>query len=109
MGHGTGHPPATAEALALALLAVPATLSDAQRQGQVCVWRGEALTADSVRLSERDIDGRAIFPRACRPCTGTAAYTALFDHAPGCAACVAHGPSCTVGTALRRLIRDGRR
>jgi hypothetical protein len=99
---------------ALALLPIPARLSDAQRDGHVCVWTGEALTAETaIDLGPRTLDGRRIFPRASRTGVNRAALSALFDHVSGtensepCETCATS--ICDLGRALNRLIRMGAR
>lgn len=95
---------------ALALLPLPEQLSDAQRDGHVCVWGGETLTVGTgIDLGSRKTDDRLIFPRACRRDTGEAAYRALLDHAPACEQCVDNAAECPLGRALNRLVREGRR
>lgn len=94
---------------ALALLPLPATLSDPQRDGHICVYGGEAITTlTSVDLGSRTHEGRRIFPRACRPCVGRAAMGALFDHASGPDACqdCKTSPECATGLAFNRIIRQ---
>jgi hypothetical protein len=97
----------------LALLELPAldALTKRQTEGGDCVWCATPLTAETaVDLGERtDTDGTHRFPRACHPCTGTAAYRALLDHGPVCEQCVDNADQCEVGRGLRRLIREGRR
>ncbi|MEU0671948.1 hypothetical protein ABZ330_03495 [Streptomyces sp. NPDC006172] len=97
---------------ALALLPLPAPLSDAQREGHVCVWGGEALApGTAVDLGSRRLDGRLMFPRACRSCVSRVAMGALFDHCTGdtaCKTCQAT-PECDTGRALNRVIRLGHR
>lgn len=95
---------------ALALLPIPETLSDAQRDGHVCVWGGETLTANTaIDLGSRKADDRLIFPRACRRDTGTAAWHLLLDHSSKCEQCVDNAANCELGRALLRLMREGRR
>lgn len=97
---------------ALALLPLPARLVDRQLEGHLCVWGGEAITTvTSVDLGSRILDGRRVFPRACRPCVGKAAMGALFDHASGPGACpkCKESPECATGQALNRLIRQATR
>ncbi|MGV9242602.1 hypothetical protein [Streptomyces sp. NPDC003710] len=89
-------------------------LREKQQRGTECVWCAEHLTAETaVDLGERRIrvlDSHVTaFPRGCRPCTATAAYRALLDHAPSCEQCVDDASSCETGKALRRLMREGRR
>lgn len=95
----------------LALLPIPASLSDAQRAGHVCVWGGEALVAETaVDLGSRKLDGDIAFPRACRSCVSRAATGALFDHSTGAEACKqCQGDPCEMGRALARVIRLGLR
>lgn len=97
---------------ALALLPLPDLLSDVQKDGHVCVWGGEALTAaTAVMLGSREIDGRTVSPRACRSCVSQAALGFLFDHATGPNACpdCQEVPACDLGQALNRLIRKATR
>lgn len=89
-------------------------LSEQQQRGAACVWCATLLTAETaVDLGERRIrvldSYVTAFPRGCRPCTATAAYRALLDHAPTCEQCIDDVDRCDTGTALRRLIREGRR
>jgi hypothetical protein len=95
---------------ALALLPLPARLSNAQRDGHVCVWSGEAITVETaIDLGPRTLDGRTIFPRATRSGVNRAALSALFDHASGteehdaCKECATG--ICETGRALNRLSR----
>ncbi|MER5750589.1 hypothetical protein [Streptomyces sp. NPDC002088] len=94
----------------LAQLPLPKRLSDAQREGHVCVWGGEALSAETaVDLGSRRMDGVLAFPRACHSCTGRVAMGALFDHCSGPDACpeCREVPVCDTGRALNRVIRMG--
>ncbi|MGI5139427.1 hypothetical protein [Streptomyces sp. CA-106110] len=89
-------------------------LTESQQRGAACVWCAQTLTAETaVDLGERRIkvldNYVTAFPRGCRPCTATAAYRALMDHAPDCEQCVDDAGSCETGMALRRLMREGRR
>lgn len=97
---------------ALALLPLPEQLSDAQRDGHVCVWGGETLTPQTaVRLDSRELDGRTVYPRACRTCVSRQAMTALAAHTLGSIACAdcKEIPACELGQALNRLIRKANR
>ncbi|WP_460071051.1 hypothetical protein [Streptomyces sp. YKOK-I1] len=93
---------------ALAMLPLPANLSDSQSEGHVCVYGGEAVTAQtSTDLGSRIVDDRRVFPRACQQCLTPVALGALFDHTTGeepCADCQT-GPECDTGRALNRIIR----
>jgi hypothetical protein len=95
---------------ALALLPLPAQLSDPQRNGHVCVWGGEALTTETaIDLGSRKVEDRLVFPRACRTCVARAATGVLFDHADGCDDCARDTePACPVSRALYRVVRLGR-
>jgi hypothetical protein len=95
---------------ALALLPLPAQLSDPQRNGHVCVWGGEALTTETaIDLGSRKVEGRVVFPRACRTCVAHAATGVLFSHAIDCKDCArATEPVCEVSRALYRAVRLGR-
>ncbi|MBB4791560.1 hypothetical protein BJY54_002172 [Streptomyces nodosus] len=101
----------TLDTRALALLPLPDRLTAEQARGAACVWCGSPLTTEAaVPLGDRPSPaGVRQFPRACRPCTGPRAYSALLDHAPGCEECCASAPGCTIGHTLNRLIRQGRR
>lgn len=93
---------------ALALLPLPEQLSSAQRDGHVCVWGGESLTPQTaVRLDSRELDGRTVYPRACRTCVSRQAMAALAAHTLGNGACpdCQELPACSLGQALNRLIR----
>lgn len=98
---------------AFTLLPLPTKLSDAQREGHVCVWTGETLTAETaVDLGSRNVGGRTIFPRASRTAVTNAALSALFDHCSGteereaCKECKELEPDmCETARALNRLIR----
>lgn len=93
---------------ALALLPLPAALSDAQQDGHVCVWGGESLTPETaIRLDSRELGGRIVYPRACRSCVSRLAMTALATHTLGANACAdcQDIPACDLGQALNRLIR----
>jgi len=97
---------------ALALLSLPAALSDPQKNGNVCVWGGESLTPDTaVQLDSRTLDGRTVYPRACRSCVSRLAMTALASHALPPDACTdcREEPLCDLGQALNRLIRKTNR
>jgi hypothetical protein len=90
------------------------TLSAAQQRGAGCVWCGTTLTAETaVDLGERRIRvlDRYVttFPRGCRPCTSRHAYRALLAHAACCEQCVDDNGQCETGSALHRLLREGRR
>lgn len=93
-------------------------LRDDQVRGQDCVWCGTPLTAETavdygeqlMPLSEAADSARMrSYPRACRLCTRTRAYSALLDHTPSCEDGCRETPGCEVGRALNRLIREGRR
>lgn len=98
---------------AFALLPLPEHLSDAQRDGHVCVYDGDALTAQTaVDLGARTLDGRTAFPRACHTAVNRAALGVLFDHCSGteereaCQECKEREPDmCEIARALNRLIR----
>jgi hypothetical protein len=90
------------------------TLTGQQQRGADCVWCGTTLTAETaVDLGERRIRvlGRHVsaFPRGCRSCTRKHAYRALLDHAALCEQCTDDASGCETGTALSRLVREGRR
>jgi hypothetical protein len=92
-------------------LPIPARLSDAQRQGHVCVWGGESLMAETaIDLGSRAMEGQMTFPRACRSCLAKTAMQALFNHASGPGACpeCQVSPCCSMGRALNRIIRQAR-
>ncbi|WP_141744034.1 hypothetical protein, partial [Streptomyces sp. EN23] len=92
---------------ALALLPVPDRLSDAQLDGHICVWGGEALTTKTaIDLGSRKIGDRVAFLRGCRLCAGRAALDGLFLHSTGpgaCQDCMAE-PACETGRAFGRVI-----
>jgi hypothetical protein len=97
---------------ALALLPIPARLSDAQRAGHVCVWGGETLVAETaVNLGSRKLDGAIAFLQACRNCVSRAAMTVMFQHSTGTNACTKcqKDPYCETGRALARVIKLGQR
>ncbi|MEU3945473.1 hypothetical protein [Streptomyces sp. NPDC029526] len=85
-------------------------LSEAQVRGAACVWDGRTLTPQTAvdlgpRLKKR-LDGEyRWYPRSCRRCVGSKAYTWLFVHAEDCAACKA-GPDCPCAIVVRRLLHD---
>lgn len=88
-------------------------LSEQQQRGAACVWCATLLTAETaVDLGERRIrvlDSHVTaFPRGCRPCTATAAYRALLDHAEGCRTCKDSAQGCDRGHALQQLAKQGR-
>ncbi|MFI5473242.1 hypothetical protein ACIA6D_23750 [Streptomyces cacaoi] len=97
---------------ALALLPIPARMSDAQRDGHVCIYGGEAITRGaSTQLGSRKVGGRTIFPQVCHPCLQKVAMGALFDHSTGpngCPECRTE-PACELGRALNRIIRKATR
>ncbi|AVH57900.1 MULTISPECIES: hypothetical protein [Streptomyces] len=106
----------TAPAWGKAALPLPSVdaLSEEQLRGAACVWCKTPLTAETaVNLGERRVRIRSshttAFPRGCRRHAGEAAYRALLDHAPSCEQCVDNADRCDTNTALRHLIREGRR
>lgn len=103
---------------AIALLTLPDLdgLTDRQVRGTTCVWDSALLRADTaVDLGERmtEVSGTSSpmrwFPRACRRCVHTAAYSTLMNHAPSCEQCVDDAAGCDLAVALRRLMREYRR
>lgn len=97
---------------ALAMLPLPARMSDAQRDGHVCIYGGEAIArGTSTQLGPRQTAAGTIYPQACHPCLQQVAVGALFDHSTGpnaCAECQ-DVPACDLGQALNRLIRKAGR
>lgn len=93
----------------LAALPVPAVLSDAQRDGHICVWGGESLTtATAINLGLRKIGDRTAFPRACRADVSRAAQQALFVHVKDTDRCTGT-EDCRTCRGLYRVIRLGLR
>lgn len=100
----------------LELLELPALegLRDDQARGQDCCWcgNGPLTTETCVDLGQQTSRASGTverwYPRACRPCTGTRAYSALLDHSPTCTECRTAAPGCEVGRTLNRLVREGR-
>lgn len=94
---------------ALALLPIPTKLSGPQQEGHVCVWGGEALTAETaINLGSRKLNGRTVFPRGCATCVANTALGFLFDHTADCNDCN-DTAGCDTGRAMNRVIRLGRR
>jgi hypothetical protein len=95
---------------AIALLPLPARLSDPQRDGHICVYGGEALTTQTaIDLGSRRVDDRLVSPRACRTCVAHIATGVLHDHAVDCKDCARDTePVCPVSRALYRVVRLGR-
>lgn len=98
---------------ALTLLTLPPLerLTQEQVRGAACIWCKTALrTATAVDLHERRhrrLDGHySTFPRACHPCTRTAAHDALTTHHGTCEQCVDDTDACDTATALRSLARE---
>jgi hypothetical protein len=105
----TSSPSLTPEA-ALTLLVLPALdgLTVEQVRGASCIWCETPLTAETaVDLHERRhkrLDGHfSTFPRACHPCTRTAADNALGIHVGGCEQCIDNIDRCATAAALRDL------
>ncbi|MBA2806932.1 hypothetical protein E0500_005605 [Streptomyces sp. KM273126] len=101
---------------ALALLPLPdlAQLSEYQISGKICVWDGATLGPDAVDLGQRRINGRTVFPRACRRCMRAHAAGSDAAHRTLCEQCVddqAVGSDtvCDTGRALRRLVLESGR
>lgn len=93
----------------LAALPVPAVLSDAQRDGHICVWGGESLTtATAVPLGPRKVDGEMAPLRACRADVSRAAQEALFVHVKDTDRCTGT-EDCGTCRGLYRVIRLGLR
>ncbi|MEW1722760.1 hypothetical protein [Streptomyces sp. NPDC093109] len=86
-------------------------LAEDKARGAECLWCPARLTVDAVvDLGKRETaPGRCVFPRACPPCTATAAHRALLDHGGRCEQCADEAAECPVGRGLYRLIRTGRR
>jgi len=101
---------------ALALLPLPERLSDAQRDGHVCVYCGRSVTTPtSVDLGSRILgeEGgeRRVFPRACPICVSHEAIVELAAHCLGKERCqdCKEAPICDTGSALNRLTKMGGR
>ncbi|MGQ5606136.1 hypothetical protein [Streptomyces sp. EKS3.2] len=88
----------------------PATLTEDQRRGIVCVWGSDRLdTVTAVDLGVQDEGSRCWFPRACPRHVADRAHRALFDHAAMCEQCVDAAEHCETSRVLYRLVREGRR
>ncbi|MEU9670427.1 hypothetical protein AB0E25_33605 [Streptomyces bobili] len=93
----------------LAALPVPADLSDAQRDGHICVWGGESLTpATAIDLGPRRVDGEMASPRACKADVSRAAQEALYAHVKDIERCTGT-ETCGTCRGLYRVIRLGQR
>lgn len=91
---------------ALMLLPLPEMYLMTQQmlEGRMCVWGGEMVeTVTSVRLGDRTVDGRRIFPRACPRCLAVAARRARIVHADDCQPCRSETTTCETGRAFRRI------
>lgn len=108
------HPPSLRELLAL--LPIPAALSTPQREGRLCAWGTEIVSAGTAldlgprTISEGDTTV-TIFPRLCRPCLMPAAMNGLFAHIENCEPCQAatvdEPLGCAKGRGLYHLAAKG--
>ncbi|MFJ8154794.1 hypothetical protein [Streptomyces sp. NPDC094468] len=93
-------------ALPLLLLPDVADLTEEQRRGTACVWRGTPLTTETaIDLGERHDAGVLWFPRSDRRGVHDAAMHTLHLHSQSCEQCADDYRGCETGYGLVRLER----